>query len=322
MVDVFTFGDILVDFTPLPGSANRNPAYECNPGGTIANVAASLSMLGLKTILAGRVGDEALGRYVVDIIAGKGVDVSGIVFDRQRFTTLTFITLKDGERDFLISRRYNADIFFSKDDLKLDLLASSKILHISGANFTNDPLREASFFALNKAKENEIIGTLDLNYRPTLWDSEEDFFHTMPEVIKLIDVYKGSDEETLLLTGESEMEKAAEKIHLWGPELVFITAGPRGAYFHYKEESGFYNTYNTERIDTTGAGDCFMGALLYRIIQRGGVEDFTRNELEDITDFANAAGAVSITGRGGVTSVPTITEIEACRKNIQKLAAP
>jgi sugar/nucleoside kinase (ribokinase family) len=319
MNDVFALGDIIIDFTPFPPSANGNPVYECNPGGTVANLAASAAMLGLKTVFAGKVGDDELGRHIVNVIASKGVDVSGVVFDKERFSTQTFVMLKDGERSFFFSRRYNADIFFTKEELNMEQLESSKILHVSGMNFSDDPIKTTSMYALEKAREKGIITALDLNYRPALWHSEADFCATMPLVIRQINVFKGSDEETLLLTGEKNLDNAAEKIHSWGPEIVFITGGPKGAYYYYRGESGSLNTYDTERVDTTGAGDSFMGALLYRIIQRNGIADFTHAELADIVDFANAAGAASITGRGAASSMPTLAEVESCRANTKRL---
>jgi sugar/nucleoside kinase (ribokinase family) len=322
MFDVFALGDMIVDFTPLPSSKNGNPVYECNPGGTVANMAAVTAVLGLKTILAGKVGDEDLGRFIEKVLASKGVDTSGVVFDKLHFSTQTFVTLKNGERSFIFSRKYAADIFYFKDDIDLDKLRASKIFHISGMNFTDDPCKTATFYALDQVRRTGIIRTLDVNYRPALWKSEKDFCETMPEVIKQIDIYKGSDEETLILTGEKTLDKAAEKIRSWGPELIFISGGYRGAYFYYEGISGILNTYNTKRVDTTGAGDCFMGAILYRVIRRNGIKDFSREELEDIVDFANAAGAVSITGRGGIASVPTLDNVEVCRKSIKKLIVP
>jgi sugar/nucleoside kinase (ribokinase family) len=322
MYDIFALGDIIADFTPFPASESGNPVYECNPGGTIANMAVSTAQFGLKTILAGRVGNEDLGHFLKKVIASKGVDTSGVIFDENHFTTLTFVTLINGERNFIFSRRYAADINYQIEDIDVNKLLSSKILHVSGMCFSDEPCRSATFYAIDKVRRKGIIRTLDVNYRPALWQSEELFVKTLGEVINKIDIFKGSEEEVRLITGESALDKAAEKIISWGPELVLVSCGPQGAYFYYRGKPGILNTYDTIRVDTTGAGDCFMGAILYKIIRRKNIENFSHDELLDIIDFANAAGAVSISKRGGVNSMPTVDEVNDCMKTVKKLVIP
>jgi sugar/nucleoside kinase (ribokinase family) len=322
MYDIFALGDIIVDFTPCPASESGNPVYECNPGGTVANMAVSTARLGLKTLLSGCVGDEDLGRYVEKVIAGKGVDTSGVVFDPGRFSTLAFVTLKNGERSFSFSRKYAADINLKPEDLDIQKLSSSKILHVSGMCFSDDPCKSAALYAVKKTRGTPILNTLDVNYRPPLWRSEEEFRGTLAEVIRQIDIYKSSEEEILLITGETALDRAAEKISSWGPPLVLVSCGPKGAYFYYQGQTGIVNTFDTVRVDTTGAGDCFMGAVLYKIIKRNGIADLSRRELLEILEFANAAGAVSISRRGGVASMPGLAEITECMERVKKLAVP
>ncbi|MDR2020267.1 MAG: carbohydrate kinase [Treponema sp.] len=322
MYDIFALGDIIVDLTPCPASESGNPVYECNPGGTVANMAVSTARMGLKTLLAGCVGDEDLGRHVEKVIAGKGVDTSGVVFDADHFSTLAVITLKNGERSFSFSRKYAADINLKIEDVDMQKLLSSKIFHVSGMCFSDDPCKNTAFYAMEKAREAKIITTLDVNYRPLLWRSEDDFRQTLADVIRKIDIYKSSEEEILLITGENTLDRAAEKISSWGPRLVLVSCGPKGAYFYYRGQTGTGNTFDTVRVDTTGAGDCFMGAVLYKIINRNGTADFQYDELLEILEFANAAGAVSISRRGGVASMPGLDEIAGCMKNTKKLVIP
>jgi sugar/nucleoside kinase (ribokinase family) len=322
MYDVFALGDIIVDFTPCPASESGNPVYECNPGGTVGNMAVSTARIGLKTLLAGCVGDEDLGHHVEQVIAEKGVDTSGVVFDPDHFSTLAIVTLKNGERSFSFSRKYAADINLKIENVDMKKLLSSKIFHVSGMCFSDDPCKNTTLYALEKTWKTKIINTLDVNYRPLLWRSEEDFRKTLADVIRKIDIYKSSEEEILLITGESTLDKASEKISSWGPRLVLVSCGPRGAYFYYQGQTGISNTFDTVRVDTTGAGDCFMGAVLYKIINRNGIADFKYDELLKILEFANAAGAVSITRRGGVASMPNLDEIVDCMGKTKRLVIP
>jgi sugar/nucleoside kinase (ribokinase family) len=306
MYDIFALGDILIDLTPCPDSESGNPVYECNPGGTIANLAVSAARMGLETFLAGCVGDEELGHHIERVISEKGVDTSGIIFNADHFTTLTIITLKNGERSFSFSRKYAADINLKIEDVDIRKLLSSKIFHVSGMCFSDDPCKTTTFYALEKARKANIINTLDVNYRPLLWRSEEEFRKVLEDVIRQIDIYKSSEEEILRITGEDTLDKAAEKISSWGPRLTLVSCGSKGAYFYYQGQTGISNTFDTVRVDTTGAGDCFMGAVLYKIINRNGIEDFKYDELLEILEFANAAGAVSISRRGGVASMTVL----------------
>jgi sugar/nucleoside kinase (ribokinase family) len=322
MYDIFALGDVLIDLTPCPASESGNPVYECNPGGTVANMAVSAARMGLKTLLAGCVGDEDLGHHIERVISEKGVDTSGIIFDVDHFSTLTIITLKNGERSFSFSRKYAADINLKIEDVDIQKLLSSKIFHVSGMCFSDDPCKTTTFYALEKARKANIINTLDVNYRPLLWRSEEEFRKVLEDVIRQIDIYKSSEEEILLITGEDTLDKAAEKISSWGPRLTLVSCGPKGAYFYYQGQTGISNTFDTVRVDTTGAGDCFMGAVLYKIINRNGIADFKYDELLEILEFANAAGAASISHRGGVASMPGLDEIADCMKNTKKLVIP
>ncbi len=160
---------------------------------------------------------------------------------------------------------------------------------------------------------------MDVNYRESLWASQEEAIEIIRKSLSYVDIYKSSEEEIALLTGEEDLEKAAKKIISYGPKMVIVSCGPKGSFYYYNGWTGCQNTYDTKPVDTTGAGDCFMAAVLYRIIKRGNIDGMTQNEIEDILDFANAAGAQSITKRGGVSSVPAISEIENCMKTVPRL---
>lgn len=321
MYDLCAIGDILVDFTPMDPSPAGNFVYECNAGGTIANLCAAAGKLGLKTLLVGKVGNDDLGRDIRKKVEECNVDVSACKFDDNAFTTLSFVTLNNGERSFSFSRNNSADINLKLEDVPVEKVLNSKILHFSGMSLTDEPVRGTTLTLVKKAREKGILITLDVNYREKLWKSKEEAIEVFREAIPLVDIYKSCEEEAVLLTGEPTLEKAAEKLSTLGPKLIIISCGAKGAFYYYKGKTGHLNTYDTETVDTTGAGDCFMASLVYQVVKRGGIKDLTQEEIEEMIDFANAAGAQSITKRGGVSSAPTIEEIENCRKTVSKLVA-
>lgn len=322
MYDISAIGDILVDFTPIIPKPTINDAYEANAGGTIANMCAAAGALGLNVFVSGKVGNDPLGHMIVNKLEEANVDVSGCVFDDIFNTTQTFVTLANGERSFSFIRRHAADINLQIGDVQLDKLLDSKILHFSGMCLTDEPVRATTFMVLQSARERGVTTSLDVNYRDKLWQSEDEMIKYVTRAIAYTDIYKSSEEEILLLTGESNLKRAAETIIEMGAKIVFVSCGHKGAFYYYQGDTGFINTYDTKPVDTTGAGDCFMAAINYQIISRGGLENVAKTELDDILKFANAAGAQSITKRGGVSSMPSVSEIETCMKQIPVLEIP
>ena len=139
----------------------------------------------------------------------------------------------------------------------------------------------------------------------------------MARGLEYADIVKVSDEEMELLTGETELEKGARSILSRGPSVVFISMGAKGSFYATKESNIRLDTYDVKTIDTTGAGDAFLGAILHRLHGKTAEEisSLTANELTDILDYANAAGSVTTTRTGAAIAVPTEQEIADCRKS-------
>ena len=320
MYDVCAIGDALIDFIPAPDYTPEKPIYLCNVGGTIANLAVATSKLDLKTLIVSKVGDDTMGNLIKNTMDKNGVDSSSLILDDDAFTTLSFVSLaNDGERSFSFSRKHAADIRLNKSELDIDKMLNTKILHFSGMCMTDDPIKEATFYVLKKAKERDIVITLDVNYREKLWKSEEDYKKVMMSTLPYVTIFKAADDEALLLTEESSVEEAVKKISLKGPELVIISLGAKGSYYYYKGMQGRVSSYVTNPVDTTGAGDCFFAAFIYKTIESGGITDLTEEKLVEMLDFANASGALCTTKRGGVTGSSSYDEIETCRCNMPKL---
>lgn len=318
--DVVALGDYLIDYTPLPDSEGGNPVLEMNVGGTSANLAAGCAGFGLSTLAVGKVGDDILGRRIRALLAGLSVDTAGLVADTAgHATTQAMVTLTGGERSFSFFRRYNADIQLALDEIDLDAVLSARAIAYTGMSFNDEPIKSTNFAILEKARAKGILNAIDVNYREPLWDSEAKFRQTMPDVVRYLDFYKSSEEEAMMIAGQGTVEEAAAALLAMGPRLVAISCGPKGAYYRCADGAGHLNTYDTRKVDTTGAGDCFFAAMLYQVLRRGGLEELDCGELQSMVDFANAAGAVSISRRGGAASMPSLEEVHLCMKNEPKL---
>lgn len=319
MFDIVAIGELLIDFTPCGFNELNVPVFACNPGGAPANVLAMNARLGGKTAFIGKVGEDDFGFFLKKTLQDAGIDVSGLLMTKEANTTLAFVHLNEkGDRSFTFYRKPGADIYLSVSDLNESILQNCRIFHFGSVSMTDEPCRSATLEAARTAKKAGAIISYDPNYRPLLWNSEEKAKQQILEAMPLADVVKLSEEEARLLTGESDLKAAAEKISKYGVSLILITLGPRGAFWFTECTSGSLPAYDVKTIDTTGAGDAFLGAFLYCIRQKPLVEirKLSGSELEQITAFSNAAGSLTTVKKGAIPAMPALDEINDCVKNL------
>ena len=320
--ELTALGELLIDFTPAGKSAKGMELYERNPGGAPANVLAAYTKLGGDTAFIGKVGSDAFGRFLADTVKSCGIDTDNLLFDESIPTTLAFVTLDGkGDRSFSFYRKPGADIMLREAEVSKELLENTDIFHFGSVSMTDDPALGATFFAAGYARKHGAITSYDPNYRPLLWKSESDAVVRMTEGLEYGDIVKVSDEEMRLLTGQTDIERGAERILEYGADIVYVSMGAKGSYCATKKHGVRLDTYDAKTIDTTGAGDAFLGAILHRMHgkSREEIGDISLEEMTDILDYANAAGSVTTTRTGAAVAVPDENEIEECRRTVPKL---
>lgn len=312
MFDVISMGELLVDFTYSGRSADGMRLFEQNPGGAVANVACALANLGLKAAFVGKVGDDMHGDFLRGVLVEKGVDVSGLIKASDAFTTLAFVELaENGERSFSFARKPGADTYISPDDLNEKQLKSCGIFHFGSLSLTDEPARSATIKAINIAKSAGAKISYDPNYRAPLWNGREEAIKHMRSVLDKVDVIKISDEETELITGFADKERAAEELRGHGISCVVVTLGKNGAYASTKNGHALVPVPESRVVDTTGAGDAFWGGFLYKL-SRSGLDPSLLNtaQLADFTEFANAVATLCVGRRGAIPALPKLAEVE------------
>lgn len=321
MFDVVAVGELLIDFTPAGYADDGYLLLKENPGGAPANVLVALARLGGKSALIGKVGNDQFGYFLRDTLDRNGVCTSGIKFCDSVKTTLAFVHLDEmGDRSFEFYRNPGADTMLEVEDIDLELIKSTKIFHFGSLSMTNEPSRSATMRALEYAKENNKIISYDPNWRPLLWESDDHAKEGMKLGLAFADILKVSFEEMELLTGESDLLKGSKMLREYGAKLVIVTLGEGGAYYLHPNGSGHINTYKTSIADTTGAGDAFVGCLLYNICKYDySLENLKKHEIEEIINMANAAGALCASAKGAIPSMPTMERIKHCITNMPKL---
>lgn len=317
MVDIVALGEVLIDFTP---TAPRT--FYANPGGAPANVLAAGARLGLKTAFIGMVGDDDFGVMLARDLENADIDTTGLKVTKAAPTTLAFVQLDEkGDRSFTFVRSPGADMMLTTENVEYGLIDNAQIFHFGSLSMTDEPSRSATLAAAGYAKKAGKIVSYDPNLRPPLWKSMDAARTEMRKGFAFADIVKISEEEVEFLYGTRDLAAGAAALHAEGVKLVFITLGPKGCYFSSGEASGCLPTYDLPVVDTTGAGDAFMGGILFGVLESGvGLEELAKApRLEMLADFANATGALATTKPGGILSMPLRAHVEECRSKAPKL---
>ncbi len=311
--DIVALGELLVDFTEYGRSPGGSRLFEQNPGGAPANVLAAAARCGCSTALISKVGADLHGRFLIDALAQAGVDVSGVSVTPDAFTTLAFVALSDqGERTFSFARRHSADTQLRPEDIPAGLSEQAAIFHVGSLSLTEEPARSATWQAVSRAKAAGALISYDPNYRAALWPSEAAAAEQMRALLPCADLVKLSQEETALLTGYSDPERAARALTDSGVGCAAVTLGAAGALVCANGQTGTVPGFSVPVVDTTGAGDAFWGGFLYLVRKFSKPLDrFTLEDLSTCALWGNAAAALCVGRRGGIPAMPSADEILA-----------
>ena len=309
--DVVALGELLIDLTQNGLSVQGNPTLEANPGGAPCNVLALLSKLGHKTAFIGKVGQDGFGNQLEEALVETGISAEGLCRDKAVHTTLAVVhTFADGDRDFSFYRNPGADVMLAEQELDEPMIRSSKLLHFGSLSMTEEPCRSATKRAIAIAEEAKILRSFDPNLRAPLWDSLDAAREQIVYGLSHCDILKISDNEILWLSGKQDYDAAVawiqENYHI---PLIFLTLGKDGSHAYCgdvrAQQPGFY----VKTVETTGAGDTFMGAMLHQILEMGW-KRYSQPELERMLRFANAAAAIITTRAGALRVMPSAEEIQ------------
>lgn len=318
--DVVALGELLVDFTENGMSEQGNPILEANPGGAPCNVLSMLQKFGNKTAFVGKVGDDNFGQMLRTALIEQGIDVTGLLTDTSVPTTLAFVhTSEDGDRSFSFYRNPGADVMLKESEVPTELIAQSNIFHFGTLSMTDFEIEEATKKAIQAAKENGLLISFDPNLRPPLWKCLDDAKEKMAYGFSNCDILKISDDEILFFTGESDIDKGVRKIREQYPiKLVCATLGKQGSIAYYDDLSVKCEPFlNENTIETTGAGDTFMGCVLHSVLNVG-LDNFKKESLYEMLCEANAAASLITSKRGALKVMPQEVEIDAFRKKFNR----
>ena len=303
---ILCIGEMLIDFTPVPGLVN---SYTANPGGAPANVAVSLSRNGIDTGFLGKLGNDDFGRLLVKTLKENNVEVLCPALTDEATTTLAFVTLDDtGDRSFTFARKPGADMLLNEDDVRSVNIEDYDMIHAGSVSQSGAPEKDAVLLALKTAKDKGKLVSFDINYRDKIW-SEEACMAEVKKAIPYVDLLKISEEELTFVGGEDNISNYMKENAI---AVIVLTRGGDGARIFFGGEKVDIPAMKVEVKDTTGAGDAYWGGFLSSLLRQDvtSTSDITLDKLKTAGHYGAVSGGLCIQKPGGIPAIPTIDEIE------------
>lgn len=294
--DVIVVGDINVDILapvdhyPLPGGHALAEELRVEGGGSAANTAVLLGLLGLEVTMLGRVGDDPLADWVLTGMEAAGVDVSTVRRDAGATTGLFCVAVTpDGERTMFGGRGANGRL--SPDDIDAAVIETGRWLHLSGYQLLSESGRAALQKAADVARRAAISISLDVGIGPATGEWRA----AVIEVAAGVDVLLPNQVEAELLTGETHPPDTVRRLKASGARTVVVKLGARGCYAAAGSEEWALPGFDVDVVDSTGAGDAFNAGFI-----AGQLVGF---DLRASALLANALGGLATTAMGAGNAV-------------------
>lgn len=280
-------------------------------GGSPANITIAIARLGLKTGFIGRVSDDQHGRFILNYLRDRGIDIANVATDLSGSVTgLAFTEIKSpAECSILMYRDNAADLKLEPADVKEDYIKRAKAILISGTALAQSPSREAVFAALDYAHKHQVVVFFDIDYRPWTWRSKADTRIYCRLVAEKSDVILGGREEFDVLEDRKEGTKGddRETAEMWfghRAKIVLVKHGGDGSICITKNGNRYKGmTFPANVVKTFGAGDSFAGAFIYGLMQGWSVEKSQQ--------FGAASASIVVSSHSCSDAMPSLEEIQS-----------
>jgi sugar/nucleoside kinase (ribokinase family) len=278
---------------PEPGRLVLVDEMSLHTGGCAVNAATALSRLGIPVEIVGKVGTDPFGDFLLNTLRKRGIGVLGVSKDKNTGTSATMVMVDpEGERRFV--HYIGANAMLTIEDVDMGLLLGKSILHIAGSLVLPGIDGEPTAELLRTARANGLITFLD-----TVWDDTGRWIELMKPCLPYIDYFVPSLPEAQEITQLDDPIDVAQSLINEGVGIVGIKMGAEGCLVMSQDgEMIRYPAYPVEVVDATGAGDAFAAGFIAGV--------WNGWNLEETALFANAVGAMCVTGlgaSGGVSSM-------------------
>ena len=299
-VDVIALGEAMVEF---------NEARAADPhmwvqgfGGDTSNMAIAAARLGARAGYVTRVGNDAFGRMLMALWQRERVRTDGIGIDDDAPTGVYFVSHGKSGHEFSYLRAGSAASRMTTTALPLDVLRDTRVLHLSAiSQAISASACDACFAAIDAARAAGVRIAYDTNLRLKLWPLARARAIVF-ETLRTVDWALPSLDDASHLFDSDDPARIVEHCHALGAAVVVLKLGSAGCVISDGTRSERVQGERVDAVDATGAGDCFDGAFIARVIAGDDVFSAAR--------FANAAAALATTGYGAVAPLPTRDDVE------------
>ena len=312
-------GETLVDFIPdHPGPLADVESFSPRPGGAPANVAVAMARLDAPPFFLTRIATDDFGDLLASRLAAEDVPDDYVQRDPDRQTTLAFVTHDEtADRSFSFYRENAADAYVTASTVPDSVLETVDRLAIGGVVLTAEPGRTEFFDLVDRANEHDCTVAFDPNIRPELWSDQSNPAAVVESMVERVDVVKTATDDFAAFDYPSAPDQLAERLLDRGPHTVVLTMGSAGATLYADEGAPWgrgtwsHAGFDVDPVDTTGAGDGFLGGFLAALDESGDSNDA---DPAGLLSFANAVAALTTTGDGAWTALPDRDAVDALRE--------
>ncbi|WP_066190911.1 ribokinase [Gracilibacillus timonensis] len=295
--DLIVYGSLNMDYVgyvdklPEPGETVASSSFNIGPGGKAANQVITAAKLKAKTAMVGRVGDDHIGEVMKNELALAGVDDDNVLISSGIQTGIAMVSVDQAGHNSIVTYK-GANAVITEEDVTQSL---EKLKRSEGAVLQLEMDKQVGEHIIQTASN--LGKKIILNLAPIV---EID-----AEILKLVDLLVVNEPESSFLAGMDvnsvdSAKKALEIISNIGIDNIVITLGGEGAVFKTGEVVKHYSAPKVNVVDTTGAGDCFVGAVSFLWIRSG--------DLDIAVKHAVNIAALSVMKQGAITSLPSLEE--------------
>ena len=319
MSRIVCFGEALIDFLAVAGTEPGAPrAFLQFAGGAPANVAVAAARLGANAQFVGMFGRDMFGDFLLDSLRRAGVGTDYVVRTSAANTALAFVALDaQAERSFTFYRPPAADLLFRVGDFQPGCFGDTSIFHLCSNSLTEDEIAATTLEGITLAREAGALISVDLNLRPALWPAGVDPTPRLWQMLQMADLVKLARNELDYLAEPVGGDSAVlEKLFGSRAKLVTITNGAETLHWYTPVTRGSVTTFRVRAIDTTAAGDAFVGGVLCSLAERGvnsgTLAGFVADAaaVDEVMRFGAASGALATTRNGAFEAMPSRAEVE------------
>ena len=315
-------GEALIDFIPQRKGCSLQDveSFSRVAGGAPANVAGAVAKLGIPAMVLTQLGKDAFGDHIIESLKNSGIDTSHILQSTEYDTSLSFVSLReDGNRDFQFYRRTAADLQYGPENITEDLLDDCGMVHFCSVSLVDSPMKEAHRALLELAMKKGVLISFDPNLRFALWNDPDALYQTIHEFLPYADILKLSDEELTFITGKQTIEEALPMLFAHRCKCIIYTQGKDGATLYRRNDHTSAKGHQVRVVDTTGAGDSFIGAFLYCLLKEkiDDLENTPIESMEHFLKFANLYAAHTTTMAGALAAMADQEQLRAFQTTLE-----